>query len=258
MPRSWFKKNADASHLGHSHRLYQSPFLCWRAYATPPTYYLLLPQRPGEPTAAQPAPTICRNSWWDTFQQGSSEKSVNPTGAGGCERSHHQLGWAISGTTLTNGPLCHSTPAFLFQPSSLSFSQTETPRISWSRIWYRADKLEGTGKNWHEQIDSGAIHNTEHVIKGEACVDGYPAWEFSFTDGVEVDGRRRVGESRLQNKKFLRSILSLSLSTPPHLPYHRLHGVLDLAGQGKEFNEQLAPSMVQSLLFSILGMCCWT
>lgn len=127
------------------------------------------------PLLPQPAPTICRNSWWDTFQQGSSAKSVNPIRAGGCERSHHQLGWAISGTILTNGPLCHSTPAFLFQPSSLSFSQTETPRISWSRIWYRADKLKGTGKNWHEQIDSGAIHNTEHVIKGGACVDGYPA-----------------------------------------------------------------------------------
>ena len=44
-----------------------------------------------------------------------------------------------------------------------------------------------------------------------------------------------------------------SLSSPRQPP---LHGVLDLAGQGKEFNEQLAPLMAQSLLFSILSTCC--
>lgn len=94
-----------------------------------------------------PAPTICRHSWWDTFQQGSSAKSVNPIGAGGCERSHHQLGWAISGTILTDGPLGNSTPAVPFPALlSLSFSQLETPRTSWSRLWYRADKLKETGE----------------------------------------------------------------------------------------------------------------
>ena len=64
------------------------------------------------------------------------------------------------------------------------------------------------------------------------------------------------GEQAAKQEILKEHSLSLSLSTPPHLPYHRLHGVLDLAEQGKEFNEQLAPSMVQSLLFSILGMCC--
>ena len=127
------------------------------------------------PLLPPPAPTICRHSWWDTFQQGSSAKSVNPIRAGGCERGHHQLGWAISGTILTDGPLGNSTPAFLFQPSSLSLfpnwrrpglldQDYDTEQTSWRKL----------ANNRQEQIDAGAIPNKEHVIEGGACVHGYP------------------------------------------------------------------------------------
>lgn len=69
--------------------------------------------------------------------------------------------------------------------------------------------------------------------------------EFSFTDGLEVDGRRRAG-GEVEDAKRRDSQGVFSLSPPWQPPYHRLHGVLDLAGQGKEFNEQLALLTVQS------------
>lgn len=108
------------------------------------------------PPLPPPAPTICRNSWWDPFQQGSSAKSVNPIRAGGCERSHRQLGWAISGTILTDGPLGYSTPAFLFQPSSLSlFPHRRRPGLPDQAC---DTELKETGENRQEQIDAAAMH----------------------------------------------------------------------------------------------------
>lgn len=126
------------------------------------------------PLLPPPAPTICRNSWWDTFQQGSSAKSVNPIRAGGCERSHRQLGWAISGTILTDGPLGYSTPAFLFQPSSLSlfFPTGDAQDFLIKPVIQSWRKLEN---NWQEQIDAAAMHYRARdwgrgVCAGTSCV----------------------------------------------------------------------------------------